>query len=100
VFDVDDDRNLTNSRVFAEISVGNPDGFRLDEDERVWAAAGDGVHCFDPDGTLLGKVNVPEGATANVVFGGRKRNRLFIAASTSIYSIHLHVNGLARIARD
>ena len=100
VFDVDDDRNLTNSRVFAEISVGNPDGFRLDEDERVWAAAGDGVHCFDPDGTLLGKVKVPEAATANVVFGGAKRNRLFIAASTSIYSIHLHVNGLARIARD
>lgn len=100
VFDVDDDRNLTNSRVFAEISVGNPDGFRLDEDERVWAAAGDGVHCFDPDGTLLGKVKVPEAATANVVFGGAKRNRLFIAASTSIYSIHLKVNGLARIARD
>ena len=100
VFDVDDDRNLTRSRVFAEISVGNPDGFRLDEDERVWAAAGDGVHCFDPDGTLLGKVKVPEAATANVVFGGAKRNRLFIAASTSIYSIHLKVNGLARIARD
>lgn len=100
VFDVDDDRNLTNDRVFAEISVGNPDGLRLDEDERVWAAAGDGVHCFDPDGTLLGKVKVPEAATANVVFGGRKRNRLFIAASTSIYSIHVKVNGLARIAGD
>lgn len=100
VFDVDDDRRLMNSRVFVEISVGNPDGFRLDEDGRVWAAAGDGVHCFDPDGTLLGKVKVPERAVANVVFGGRKRNRLFITASTSIYSIHLHVNGLARVPRD
>ena len=100
VFDVDDDRNLTDSRVFAEISVGKPDGLRLDEDERVWAAAGDAVHCFDPDGTLLGRVKVPESAVANVVFGGRKRNRLFIAASTSIYSIHLKVNGLARLPRD
>jgi gluconolactonase len=97
VFDVTDARTLTNSRVFVEVSVGRPDGFRLDEDGRIWAGAGDGVHCFDPDGTLLGKVKVPEAAVANVVFGGRKRNRLFIAASTSIYSIHLSVNGLARL---
>src|SRR3990170_4513659 len=58
VFDVADDRTLTNSRVFVEISVGKPDGFRLDEEGRIWAAAGDGVHCFGPDGTLLGKVKV------------------------------------------
>ena len=99
VFDVDDDRRLANGRVFVDISVGRADGFRLDDDGRIWAAAGDGVHCIDPDGTLLGKVKVPESAVANVVFGGRKRNRLFIAATTSIYSIHLKVNGLARIAR-
>jgi gluconolactonase len=97
VFDVDDDRRLSNGRVFVDFSVGRPDGFRLDEDGRVWAGAGDGVHCFDPDGTLLGKVKVPESAVSNVVFGGRKRNRLFIAATTSIYSIHLNVNGLARL---
>jgi gluconolactonase len=100
VFDVDDDRNLANSRVFVDIPVGKPDGFRLDEDEHIWAAAGDGVQCFDPDGTLLGTVKVPEAAVANVVFGGPKRNRLFIAASTSIYSIHLKVNGLARLSSD
>jgi len=100
VFDVRGDRTLANGRVFCEISPGKPDGFRLDEEGRVWAGAGDGVHCFDPDGTLIGKVRVPEAAVANVVFGGLKRNRLFIAASTSIYSIHLNVNGLARVPRS
>ena len=60
---------------------------------RVWVAAGDGVHCFDPDGTLLGKILVPE-EVANVVFGGAQRNRLFIAASTSLYSIRLATSGV------
>ena len=57
------------------------DGFRFDDEGRLWTSAGDGVHCYDPDGTLLGKVLVPEGV-ANVVFGGPKRNRLFICATT------------------
>jgi len=57
-----------------------------------WAAAGDGIHCFDPDGTLLGKLRLPEPA-ANLVFGGLKRNRLFVTASTSLYSLLLNVTG-------
>jgi gluconolactonase len=71
------------------------DGFRFDTDGRLWTSAGDGVHCYDPDGTLLGKVRVPEGV-ANVVFGGPKRNRLFICATTSLYSVMLGVNGATR----
>jgi gluconolactonase len=50
------------------------------------------VLCYDPDGTLIGRLRLPETA-ANVVFGGPKRNRLFVAASTSIYSWMLNVNG-------
>ena len=52
----------------------------------------DGVHCYDPDGTLIGKVRMPE-VLSNVVFGGPRRNRLFITGATSLYAILLPVNG-------
>src|SRR3954468_5366868 len=96
VFDVADDGALSNDREFAQCSNGRFDGLRFDEDGRLWAAAGDGVHCFAADGTLIGKIRVPDPAVSNLVFGGAKRNRLFMCAPTAIYSIHLHVNGLAR----
>ena len=92
VFDVSDDGTLAGGDVFATCTAGFFDGFRLDETGRIWASAGDGVHCYDPDGTLLGKVRVP-GPVANVVFGGPKRNRLFICATTALYSVMLPVNG-------
>ena len=94
VFRVTAEGGLTDGRVFAECSAGVFDGIRLDTRGRVWAAAGDGVHCFDPDGTLIGKLRLPEPA-ANLVFGGLKRNRLFVTASTSVYSLLLNVNGAA-----
>ena len=84
--------------VFAECTAGHFDGFRLDDTGRLWAGVGDGVHCFDPDGTLIGKLHLPEGA-ANLAFGGLARNRLFITATTSLYSIRINVNGAARPAR-
>ena len=68
------------------------DGFRLDSDGRIWTSAEDGVHCYLADGTLIGKVLVPEGV-ANVCFGGSKRNVLFICGTTSLYCIRLLVNG-------
>jgi gluconolactonase len=92
VFDVGPDGALTGGAVFATCTVGAFDGFRCDDAGRVWTSAGDGVHCYDPDGTLLGKVLVPEGV-ANVVFGGPKRHRLFICATTSLYAVLLMVNG-------
>ena len=92
-FKVDGGRRLTNSRVFAECGNGMFDGFRLDRDGRVWTSAGDGVHAYHSDGTLLGKILLPE-IVANVCFGGPKRNRLFICATSSLYAVHLNVNGV------
>jgi gluconolactonase len=93
VFDVDDQGSLSGGGVFATCTQDLFDGFRLDEAGRIWTSAGDGVHCYDSDGTLIGKILVPE-AVANVVFGGPKRNRLYICATTSLYSIMLPVNGV------
>ena len=92
VFDVDDQGSLSGGNVFATCTQGLFDGFRLDEAERIWTSAGDGVHCYESDGTLIGKILVPE-AVANVVFGGPKRNRLYICATTSLYAVMLPVNG-------
>jgi gluconolactonase len=92
VLDVADDGSLSGGDVFAECTVGGFDGFRLDDAGRIWTSAGDGVHCYDPDGTLLGKVLVPEGV-ANVAWGWPKRNRLYICATTSLYAVLLAVNG-------
>jgi len=87
-----DGRSLGASHVHAECTVGLFDGFRLDTAGRIWTSAGDGVHCLTPDGTLIGKVRVPE-TVANVAFGGPKRNRLFICGTTSLYSVYLTANG-------
>ncbi|HSS57441.1 MAG TPA: SMP-30/gluconolactonase/LRE family protein, partial [Solirubrobacteraceae bacterium] len=94
-FDVGADGALSGGEVFATCTEGIFDGFRFDAEGRLWTSAGDGVHCYDPDGTLLGKVLVPE-AVANVVFGGPKRNRMFICATTSLYSVMLGVRGATR----
>jgi gluconolactonase len=91
-FDVADDGKLKNSRVFATCDVGLFDGFRCDTEGRVWTSAGDGVHCYAPNGDLLGKILVPE-VVANVCFGGVKRNRLYICGTTSLYAVLTHVNG-------
>jgi len=91
-FDVGADGTLSGGREFAVCTVGLFDGFRLDSDGRIWTSAGDGVHCYHPDGTLIGKVKVPE-VVANVCFGGPKRNILYICGTTSLYSVRLMVNG-------
>jgi gluconolactonase len=86
---------LSGGRVFAEVSPGLPDGFRVDTDGNVWTSAGDGVHCYAPDGALLGKIHIPE-TTANVTFGGPRRNRLFITATTSLYAVFVGATGAQR----
>ncbi|MFI5729554.1 SMP-30/gluconolactonase/LRE family protein [Kribbella sp. NPDC051587] len=91
VFQVDGDR-ISGGEVFAECGNGAFDGIRIDTAGRVWASAADGVHVYHPDGTLLGKLHVPE-TVSNLTFGGAKRNRLFITATTSIYSLFTTVNG-------
>jgi gluconolactonase len=92
VFDVGDDGSLSGGEVFATSTVGLFDGFRFDTDGRLWTSAGDGVHCLDRDGSLIGKVRLGE-ETANVVFGGPAHDRLFITASTSLYAVALAVRG-------
>lgn len=73
--------------------VATIDGLRLDENGRIWTSAEDGVHCYEPDGTLIGKILVPE-EVSNLVFGGQRYNRMFITASSSLYSVLLSVRGL------
>jgi gluconolactonase len=84
--------DLTGGELFAECGNGAFDGIRLDSEGRIWGAAADGVHIYHPDGTLLGKLLVPE-TVSNLCFGGAKRNRLFMTATTSVYSLFLTVNG-------
>lgn len=93
VFDVIDGRTLANSRVFCDIDTGLPDGFRVDVAGNIWTSAGDGVHCFAPDGTLLGKIKVPQ-TVSNLTFGGPRRNQLFITATKSLYSIYTATTGV------
>src|SRR6185436_14580003 len=84
--------DLSGGEVFAQCPVGLYDGLRGDVHGNLWLSAGDGVHCHASDGTLLGKIRVPE-TVANVCFGGPKLNRLFICATTSLYSIFLNTRG-------
>ncbi len=86
-FDVVDGRKLANSREYCTIDTGLPDGFRVDVYGNVWTSAGDGVHCFGPEGKLLGKILIPQ-TVANVTFGGPRRNRLFITATRSLYAVY------------
>ena len=92
-FAVGDGASLKERGVFADCTAGLFDGFRLDTAGRIWTSAADGVHCYDPDGTLIGKVLVPE-VVANVCFGGPKRNYLYICGTTSLYGVRLPVNGV------
>jgi gluconolactonase len=84
--------DLAGGDVFAQCTVGLYDGLRVDVHGNLWLSAGDGVHCHAPDGTLLGKVRVPE-TVANLCFGGAKRNRLFICATTSLYAVYVNTRG-------
>jgi gluconolactonase len=101
VYDIDGEK-LKSPRVFINMEMngktGLADGIRCDEDGNVWAGAGwvgdgyDGVHVFAPDGTRIGQIRLPE-ICANLCFGGSKRNRLFMAASQSLYAVYVETRG-------
>ncbi len=99
-FDVQDGRNLANPRVAVDAGPGTPDGFRLDVDGNLWCGWGmgsaglDGVHVFNSSGKLIGRIDLPE-RCANLCFGGVHRNRLFMAASTSLYALYVNTQGVA-----
>ena len=90
-----DGRGLGASSVFATCTAGLFDGFRCDVEGRIWASAADGVHVIHPDGTLIGRIAIPE-IVANVCWGGPKLNRLFICGTSSLYAIMTQTNGATR----
>ena len=95
-----DGRSISNKRVFIDAGPGTPDGMRCDVDGNLWCGWGmgdealDGVFVYAPDGDLIGRIALPE-RCANVCFGGLKRNRLFMAASQSMYSLYVNTQGVA-----
>lgn len=99
VYEVVDGMKLANGRMFVNMAPGTSDGIRCDVDGNVWSAAGwagdgfNGVHVFAPDGTLIGKIHLPE-TCANLCFGGAKRNRLFMTASQSLYALYVGTEGV------
>ncbi len=93
VFDVGaDGYTLSGGDIFHKIEPGYCDGMRVDENGNVWSSAADGVHCISPSGKVLGKVLVPK-RVANITFGGAAKNRLFIGAWDTLYSIFLNCRG-------
>jgi gluconolactonase len=98
-YDVKDGKTLTNDRVFIDAGAGTPDGFRVDVDGNLWCGWGmtpelNGVAVFNPKGKMIGLIHLPE-RCANLCFGGKLRNRLFMAASQSIYSLYVNTQGVA-----
>ena len=100
VFDVvDGGTKLANERLFLNAGPGQPDGMRCDVDGNLWCGWGggeghDGVAIFAPDATLIGRILLPE-RCANLCFGGVRRNRLFMAASQSLYALYVNTQGVA-----
>jgi gluconolactonase len=98
-YDVADGRRLTNKRRLIEAGPGTPDGLRVDVDGNLWVGWGmgaeglDGVAVFNPDGKPIGRIDLPE-RCANLCFGGRHRNRLFMCGSTSLYSLYVNTQGV------
>lgn len=91
-FDVIDGQDLARPRVFAVVSPGLADGFRVDVHGHVYTSSEDSVQVYHPDGTRIGRIPVPE-KVGNLCFGGAAGNELFICASTSLYRIALNTRG-------
>src|SRR4051795_9180919 len=103
VFDVGGDNKLTNQKRFSECVIDGvkcgPDGVRCDVNGNVWASSNagravgySGVTTWSPEGKLLGRIRLPE-VCGNLCFGGPKRNRLFMAASQSLYAVYTATQG-------
>ena len=103
VFDVAKDATLTNHRRFSDFMIDRvkcaPDGVRCDVDGNVWCSSNagravgySGVTVWTPEGKLIGRIRLPE-VCGNLCFGGPKRNRLFMAASQSLYALYVNTQG-------
>jgi gluconolactonase len=91
VYDVDG-KTLRNSKRFVHLATGAADGIRCDIDGNVWAGAPPGVQVIAPSGEPIGMIRLPENC-ANICFGGTRRNRLFMAASQSLYAVYVDTIG-------
>jgi gluconolactonase len=95
---VDSGRALANKRMLVDAGPGTPDGLRVDVDGNLWVGWGmgqeglDGVAVFDREGKPIGRIELPE-RCANLCFGGLRRNRLFMCASTSLFSLYVNTQG-------
>jgi gluconolactonase len=95
---VADGTGIANGRVLIDAGPGTPDGFRCDTEGNLWCGWGmgdaelDGVRVFTPQGEPIGHIRLPE-RCANLCFGGLKRNRLFMAASHSVYALYVNAQG-------
>jgi len=95
---VDGGRRIANRRTLIAAGPGTPDGMRCDLDGNLWCGWGmgdpalDGVAIFNPDGRLIGRIDLPE-RCANLCFGGTYRNRLFMASSKSVYALYVNTQG-------
>jgi gluconolactonase len=100
VFNVVGGVRLSGKRSLIDAGPGTPDGLRVDVDGNLWIGWGmgeeglDGVAVFNAEGKPIGRIDLPE-RCANVCFGGALRNRLFMAASTSLYSLYVNTQGVA-----
>ena len=105
VFDVGSDNKLSNQKLFSDCMVDGvkcgPDGLRCDVDGNLWASSNagravgySGVLVWTPEAKLIGRIRLPE-ICGNVCFGGPKRNRLFMAASQSLYAVYVNTQGAA-----
>ena len=92
-FDVKPDNTLANGRVFATISPGIPDGFRVDTEGRVYTSAADGVHVYTPEGELLGKILCEQSPSRNCTFGGPGKHTLFMTSGTGAFRVVLATTG-------
>ncbi|MEX1013387.1 MAG: SMP-30/gluconolactonase/LRE family protein [Waddliaceae bacterium] len=97
-WDVSDDQTLSSKRLFAEVSPGFPDGMRLDNKGNLYVGALDGIHVLNPEGKLIGKILMPK-ETANLTFGGKENNILFICSSDSLWAIKLNTKGATPVRR-
>jgi gluconolactonase len=88
VFDVGSDNTLIGGEVFAVDEAKKFDGLRVDIEGRLWCGVSDGVRCYTPGGVAIGRVVLPE-RSANLTFGGPDYSRLFMCATTSLYSVQL-----------
>ena len=88
VFDVRPDGTLEGGRVFATLDKGAPDGIRCDAAGRVWSSSGDGAQIFGASGLLIARILLPE-AAANLTFGGRDGDTLYLTARTSLYALRI-----------